>query len=305
MLILDSTTRSLEVVLADSAAANQLPMVACYIDFTDGYTPGASHTQTNNTTAVTVVAAPASGAQRHVKFLSLRNSDTAPATATLRYNDNATLRIIVTVTLAVGDTLLYTDGEGFRVLDSNGNVKSGSSNLPTTTKGDLIVHNGSANVRLPIGTNGQVLTADSVQPTGVKWAASSGVSAATQAEMEAASSTTVYVSPGRTQYHPGVAKGWVSFNGTGTVAIGASHNVSSITDNGVGDYTVNWSTPFSSADYAVILSVRRDTSSNNVLAVVKGAASNPTAGSVTIKTVNISVTAIDVEYVAVAAWGDQ
>ena len=50
MIILDTTTRSLEVVLAGSVAANQLPVVACYSDFTDGYAPGASQTQTNNTT---------------------------------------------------------------------------------------------------------------------------------------------------------------------------------------------------------------------------------------------------------------
>ena len=41
---------------------------------------------------------------------------------------------------------------------------------PTTTKGDLIVNNGSDNVRLAVGTNNYVLTADSSQATGVKWA---------------------------------------------------------------------------------------------------------------------------------------
>lgn len=41
---------------------------------------------------------------------------------------------------------------------------------PTTTKADIIVHNGTDNVRLPVGTNGQVLTADSTQSSGVKWA---------------------------------------------------------------------------------------------------------------------------------------
>ncbi|MBI5233522.1 MAG: hypothetical protein HY880_04135 [Deltaproteobacteria bacterium] len=48
-----------------------------------------------------------------------------------------------------------------------------------------------------------------------------------------------------------LAKGWVNFNGTGTVAIRDSYNVSSITDNGTGDYTINWSTNFANADYAV------------------------------------------------------
>ena len=43
----------------------------------------------------------------------------------------------------------------------------------------------------------------------------------------------------------------VNFNGTGTVAIRASGNVSSITDNGVGDYTVNFTTAMPDANYAV------------------------------------------------------
>jgi hypothetical protein len=45
-------------------------------------------------------------------------------------------------------------------------------------------------------------------------------------------------------------KAWVNFNGTGTVAIRASSNVSSITDNGAGDYTVNFTTAFADANYA-------------------------------------------------------
>jgi hypothetical protein len=45
-------------------------------------------------------------------------------------------------------------------------------------------------------------------------------------------------------------KAWVNFNGTGTVAIRASYNVASITDNGTGDYTVNFTTAMSDANYA-------------------------------------------------------
>tara|TARA_R110000868_G_scaffold261669_3_gene519829 strand:- start:3794 stop:4210 length:417 start_codon:yes stop_codon:yes gene_type:complete len=46
-------------------------------------------------------------------------------------------------------------------------------------------------------------------------------------------------------------RAWVNFNGTGTVAIRASFNVSSITDNGTGDYTVNFTTAMPDANYAV------------------------------------------------------
>ena len=50
------------------------------------------------------------------------------------------------------------------------------------------------------------------------------------------------------------ARSWVNFNGTGTVAIRASGNVSSITDNGTGDYTVNFTTAMSDANYAICVS---------------------------------------------------
>ena len=46
-------------------------------------------------------------------------------------------------------------------------------------------------------------------------------------------------------------RAWVNFNGTGTVAIRASGNVSSITDNGTGDYTVNFTNAMPDANYAI------------------------------------------------------
>ena len=48
-----------------------------------------------------------------------------------------------------------------------------------------------------------------------------------------------------------LCRAWVNFNGTGTVAINASFNVSSITDNGTGDYTVNFTTALPDANYCV------------------------------------------------------
>lgn len=47
-------------------------------------------------------------------------------------------------------------------------------------------------------------------------------------------------------------RAWVNFNGTGTVAIRASGNVSSITDNGTGDYTVNFTTAMPDTNYNAI-----------------------------------------------------
>jgi hypothetical protein len=49
-------------------------------------------------------------------------------------------------------------------------------------------------------------------------------------------------------------RAWVNFNGTGTVAIRASGNVSSITDNGIGRYTINFATEMPDANYSAIAS---------------------------------------------------
>lgn len=61
------------------------------------------------------------------------------------------------------------------------------------------------------------------------------------------------------------ARAWVNFNGTGTVAIRASGNVSSITDNGTGDYTVNFTTAMADANYSVSgISASASTALNNL-----------------------------------------
>lgn len=51
-----------------------------------------------------------------------------------------------------------------------------------------------------------------------------------------------------------LCRAWVNFNGTGTVAIRSSFNVSSITDNGTGDYTVNFTTAMPDANYSLVIS---------------------------------------------------
>ena len=51
----------------------------------------------------------------------------------------------------------------------------------------------------------------------------------------------------------GAAKAWVNFNGTGTVAIRASFNVTSITDNGTGQYTINFTNSLTDANYSGVV----------------------------------------------------
>ena len=58
-------------------------------------------------------------------------------------------------------------------------------------------------------------------------------------------STTEEIAQGR-------AKAWITFNGTGTVAIRDKFNISAIHDNGVGDYTIDFTNAMSSSDYVVV-----------------------------------------------------
>jgi hypothetical protein len=55
----------------------------------------------------------------------------------------------------------------------------------------------------------------------------------------------------------GLCKAWVNFNGTGVVAIRASYNVSSITDNGTGAYAVNFTNAMVDANYVISNTVTR------------------------------------------------
>jgi hypothetical protein len=69
-------------------------------------------------------------------------------------------------------------------------------------------------------------------------------------------------------------RAWVNFNGTGTVAIRASGNVSSITDNGTGDYTVNFTNAMPDANYAVNGTVNTFATNNaSITCAVSGSSS--------------------------------
>jgi hypothetical protein len=98
------------------------------------------------------------------------------------------------------------------------------------------------------GSNGEVLTTDGSGT--LAWSSVTTSAAATQAEMETATATNVFVSPGRQQYHPGTVKAWLSFDKTG--ALNSSYNIDSVTDNGTGEYTITITTDFSTAAYTVV-----------------------------------------------------
>ena len=138
---------------------------------------------------------------------------------------------------------------------------------PETTLGDIAYRSSTSNTntRLGIGSTSQVLTVVAGVPA---WATASGMAAATQAEMESASSTSVATTPGRQQFHPSAAKFWLKFNGTGTPAINASYNITSVTNGGTAYYTINIATDFSSGNYAICATIQKlggASSSSNIM----------------------------------------
>ncbi|RWQ21581.1 hypothetical protein [Mesorhizobium sp.] len=122
---------------------------------------------------------------------------------------------------------------------------------PTMTGGswtggtDLAIADGGTGASTAVAAFTAIKQAASTTATGV-------VELATAAEVAAGTDTARVPSVSTMGDHQGVAKAWVYFNaGAGTPVIGDDFNVSSITDNGVGDFTINFTTALPNANYSV------------------------------------------------------
>jgi len=85
-----------------------------------------------------------------------------------------------------------------------------------------------------------------------------------------------------------LCRAFVNFNGQGSVAIRANFNVNSITDNGAGDYTVNFSNAMSDANYSV------STTSSTV--ALYNPTTAPTSSAIRLIGYNSVFTAVDSEF---------
>ncbi len=86
-----------------------------------------------------------------------------------------------------------------------------------------------------------------------------------------------------------IAKAWVNFNGSGTVAIRDSYNISSITDNGTGKQTITYSTAMADANYSITVFAHDDASGGWWRTTVSQAGASQAAGSFAVETVHTSV----------------
>ncbi len=178
-----------------------------------------------------------------------------------------------------------------------------------------ITHNGTsrilptaANVATAVGDVEIVMSLGSGNWRTISYMRASGEAlvgtAASQAQMEAASSNLVFATPGRFHFHPGSAKARVKYNQESGTAVegGVSYNLSSLTDGTAGIATMNFTTSFSSADYHPAgCSQRPSTNSDSVFSIYFG--TDPTASAFVIGT-TIAATAADMSYVSCVIHGD-
>lgn len=82
-----------------------------------------------------------------------------------------------------------------------------------------------------------------------------------------------------------LAKAWINFNGTGIISIRSAFNISSIIDNGTGDYTINFLVPFSNSNYS-FFTWSRDWNTDNIVFHGLSAKSNTTKTASSIRLLN-------------------
>ena len=113
MIILNSASKSLEVVLAGAVATTPLPMVSNWLDVSSLDQSisafGSTDTVVTGTGAVTLVSAPVTNHTRTIKSVSIYNADTTGAAVTVRLNNGTSTRILVDITLTTGSTLEYVE----------------------------------------------------------------------------------------------------------------------------------------------------------------------------------------------------
>jgi hypothetical protein len=111
MIVLDATTKSLEVKLAGAITTTELDWSVAYVDTLNAdqsiSTISSGQGVTTGGTAVSMVAAPASGHTRIIKSIAVKNRDTVDATVTIQVNVSGTKTIEVAVTLSTLDQLIY------------------------------------------------------------------------------------------------------------------------------------------------------------------------------------------------------
>jgi len=147
MIVLTPTDK-IEVALAGAVATSQPQCVAAWRDITatPTYTAGKSVANTNDTTSVDFVAAPAASTQRVIDFMSVYNRDTAAVDIVVRMDVSSAEYILWKGIIGIGERLEYENGKGFTVVTAGGLIKTLQSQAIVTVANDLNIATLSADV---------------------------------------------------------------------------------------------------------------------------------------------------------------
>lgn len=131
MIRLINSSQALQFKTGTAVTANQLPIVVSYSDKTSSQYNGAPQaTLSTGTTLVTICNAPVSligdtnTPIRDIDTITVINLDTTPKLIFIYFFDGSILYTIRKQTLAVGDQLEYTHADGWKTVDSAGNIKT-------------------------------------------------------------------------------------------------------------------------------------------------------------------------------------
>jgi hypothetical protein len=186
MIILSNTTDKIQVLLGGSSTS-PLPCYASYRDTQSGatLTPGRTVVNTDGATPVDVVPGPAASTQRGVDNITITNPNSGAATVTVRYNANSSTYVLSSLSLAGGETLQYSSGEGWRVLSNAGSVKH------SVNQGAAPVSSGWSMAVLSSNVVNNNVNANTIQDvTGLSFSVTSGKKYAFRAIIEYTSAAT-------------------------------------------------------------------------------------------------------------------
>ncbi len=137
-MILDSVNRKIQALLTSSITTTN-PTVSCdWVDMTTtttiaGFTPS----NLNGTTPVDIIAAPGASTQRKVNNITIYNADSVFCECSVRYNDNGTTYGIIKSTLSPGESLCYTDTDGWFVAVVSSGINNKVNKSGDTMTGTL------------------------------------------------------------------------------------------------------------------------------------------------------------------------
>lgn len=225
--------------------------------------------------------------EEHAQGTDIASATTITIPVDGTYFDVTGTTTITGITVAAG-RLFVLQFDGALTFTDGASLDLAGSNI-TTAAGDRGIFYATA--------------ADTVQLLGYLTEGSPALTAApsqaTQAALEAETNEDTFVPPDLIRRSPGVASGWGSWGVDGT--LDDSLNMDALTDNGTGDWTVNWTADFDAATYAMVCGIELSGDVQNTAHYLSKAADTVNVVSLQPNGAN---TETNVSTVSVAAWGD-